>query len=314
VDAAEGRFSVGYFDAHDPNDMRVAMFEDGRDEVTVKLGGDGDRTSVRIAVADVQRTFLLDDRAFAVDLTLLDGERIVSGLLDESGHFLVLIFNEAADRFYYVRNPAFPAPEVMVEETVGPHVLRFGERSRFCFLVHPATGREILIAVHADQIRRNTWYDGPFDQVPPRLSIGDLVRRAYPYVEDAGGVDEHGVFLERPDSRIAISPYIAYESGPRLIAELATRLVVGPGPEAWLGAVEERKNTWRATDAEGTGAGPPPSAPRRHESLRSRTWPPNHWAASSRTWPAEHDGPRSTSWAPNRMVEESREPPPSTPR
>lgn len=298
VDVVSGGFSVGYFDLVNPNDVRVGQFQHGEDGVVVRRVEDAAEQRYVVGVDGIYCEFLLDDRALSADLPLLHGEQIVTGLLDESGYFLILIFNSDVDRFYFVLNPSYPTPEPLSVVEHGGHGFAFGSESRFCFYRHPDTERHVLVGVHLDAIAANSWFDGPFDQVPPRLQIGDLVRRAYPYVEDNGGIDDHGNFLRRDGSRIAISPYVAYFSGPELLEDLARRMTAEVGQLEWLVAVEESKNTWRAPQSPGEGIA-------RHVAALSRAWPANHWGASSQSWSAEHSIEVSHLWPPNHVVHDS---------
>lgn len=48
------------------------------------------------------------------------------------------------------------------------------------------------------------------DQVPPKLELEERLESAYPYVK--GKIDRHGNFIEVPGTRVAISPYLKYET------------------------------------------------------------------------------------------------------
>lgn len=72
--------------------------------------------------------------------------------------------------------------------------------------------RQILVGVNSNQVRGNNYFDGPFDQIPPRLQIKELLERVCPYVKYRGGIDAHGNFLKLAHTRVAISPYVKYSS------------------------------------------------------------------------------------------------------
>lgn len=153
----------------------------------------------------------------------------------------------------------------------------------------------------------NNWYDGPFDQVPPRLHIRDLLEEAYPYVKQAGGIDEHGNFIERHGQRVAISPYIAYRSGPELERQLDT--LIDPesiNPASWVRATYEFKKDWQPpveSDDELSS----------HTTQTSAGWPANHWARTSRQWGASHAISESKSFPANHALSASREVPEDEP-
>jgi hypothetical protein len=295
VDADRGVFSVGYFDQDNPGEMRTREFRDGEEGVHVRL--DDARHEVHLSVGPIARVFVLDQSALTPPaFELLPGERFISGVRDESGYYLDLIYWAPGRSFYYVLNPKRPRPETWSRAAEGPDVW-FGDNSRFCFLRDTTTGRYILVGVHRGQIERNTWYDGPFDQVPPRLPIRAILEEAYPYVKDAGGLDEYGNFLTQAGQRVAISPYQAYQSGPKLVEDI--RKMVGPPgtPAAWTNLTYEYKRDWRAS-------APPPGG---HRPATSSMWPPNHWGSSSRSWGADHDATLSVTWPPNHNSKTSRE-------
>lgn len=292
VDAELGAVSVGYFDTHNPSDMRVGHFDSSQPGISIKH--DEDSRTVTVTVDDIRRVFVLDQSAFqAPRYPLYEGEQFVSGVRDESGYFFHLIYHQPSRSFYYVLQPDQPLPEPMQRGASKKIRTWFGAESRFCFIEHPPSGRKILVGVHRREIMENSWFDGPFDQVPPRLHIRTILLEAYPYIVDAGGIDEHGNFLERDGQRVAISPYQNYVSGPLLESELEEIVTDQPSPEAWIRATYEHKKDWR------------PPAIGGHTVDVSRSWPANHWGSASRLWEM-HDVETSVSWQPNHEVEASR--------
>lgn len=162
----------------------------------------------------------------------------------------------------------------------------------------PHTSRYILVGVHQREIRENGWYDGPFDQVPPNLPIRAMLEQAYPYVKDAGGLDENGNFLNVKGQRVAISPYQEYTSGPEFETGLESAVQDVATPEAWTQATYEYKRDWRAPTNPTTSGG--------HVQSLSASWPANHWGISSASWGTQHEQAVSASWPPNHSVEGSR--------
>ncbi len=291
VDADQGSISIGYFDAHNTADMKTLVFQDGKDGVRIETDPTGHE--IRLTIDDITRTFILDQSAFTQpSFDLLPGEQFISGVRDESGYHLSLMYWPKDRAFYYVLNPDMPLPERLIRGESEPLEVWFGEKSRFCFVYLPRFSRHILVGVHAREIMNNTWFDGPFDQVPPNLPIRSILEQAYPYVIDAGGIDEHGNFLKMEGQRVAISPYRDYTSGPQLEADLQ-RLINrdDPTPGTWTNAVYESKKNWAPPAEVGNITG--------HQSDVSIAWPPNHWGSSSRTWPRDHRAATSTTWPPS---------------
>jgi hypothetical protein len=111
----------------------------------------------------------------------------------------------------FIRNANRPLPELRSGFSYGNDVnFLVGQSSRFVFLEE--NGRDILVGVHKANIESNNYYDGPFDQVPPRLELQEMLEAAYPYVKERGGIDRHGNFKSLTGNRVAISPYLQYES------------------------------------------------------------------------------------------------------
>lgn len=292
-EAESGTISVGYFDELNPSDFRYRLYADGRDGVSVAY--DERHNAVRVRFEDRDHVFVLYQGAFEEPaFAVLDGEQHVSGLLDESGYSLHLMYWPPDRALYYVLNETKPLPEVLHKATTkAGHTVWFGEHSRFCFYEHPGTNRKILVGVAAKNIEQNNWFDGPFDQVPPNLPIGDIIRTAYPYVEDAGGIDDNGNFLEQDGTRIAITPYQKYRSGVELLAFIDAAIQPEhASPRAWTGATYEYKMDWRAPQHA-------PATLGRHDIRRSAAWPPNHFGDASREWGEQHEQAVSLQRAPN---------------
>ncbi|MFG0241761.1 MAG: hypothetical protein ACF8R9_03130 [Phycisphaerales bacterium JB054] len=303
ADAEDGEFSVGYFDAYSQRDTVVGCFRDGRDGITMHY--DPAAGEVTLRLDGLSRVFVMDRTALALPgPTLLPGESRVSGVRDESGYAFHLLYYTPGRAFYYVLDDSLPPPEPWVRGESRSVETWFGERSRFCFVRHPATQRFILVGVNQREIAQNTWYDGPFDQVPPRLPLRALLEEAYPYVEDAGGLDEHGNFLALEGQRVAISPYRAYESGATLERDLEEMIRDVTDPTAWTSATYEYKRDWRPADS--TPYAPAPGGV--HGQELSRGWPANHWGASSRRWGSDHAIESSQQWPVNHDADISRVP------
>ncbi|MDX2016774.1 MAG: hypothetical protein SFY95_03925 [Planctomycetota bacterium] len=296
ADVESGTVSIGYFDVGNSDDMRTAEFRDGKDGVTI--GYNAERHEVDLIVDDVGRRFALDRRAFQHERPkLYPGEEYVSGIRDESGYGLDLIYYRPAQQFYYVTGGSGGPVENRSGVGAQPRLLEFGDRTRYCFFYHTPSRRYVLVGVHRREIELNTWNDGPFDQVPPRLPIKAMLEEAYPYVKHVGGIDDHGNFLARPGHRVAISPYREYVSGIKLEQEILPLLSDVDSPEAWLKAVYEPKRDWR----------PPATVePRTHSNSASSGWPANHWGQSSRAWPESHQARASRRWPPNHEFASSR--------
>ncbi len=291
TDIEDGILHVGYYDLDDPASFRSATFSEG-DGVVVRWDEERGVATVRRGASVVAFTIDRSNLDPTPDARPMAGERVISGILDESGYALWLMFDEANAQFFYVLRGDRPLPEPLDRLRTSSTELAVGRRSRFVFARDEAGARWVLVGVSAEQVRRNSFYDGPFDQVPPRLPIRADLERSYPYVTMRGGIDEHGNFRELPGQRVAISPYLQYESIDELLdaADRSARAGVAP----WRALVREPKRDFHLRLAGNASPDPPP-----HRRETSIAWPANHRAAQSRAWPAEHHQASSLRWPPN---------------
>lgn len=290
VEAENGGFSIGYFNIEDTRNFKYEEFNNGVNGVGVRF--DAKSQIVSIDLDDLHREFRLDREALdSVPPELLDGEQFVSGVRDESGYFLHLIYNEPQKCFYFQLNNTKPIPENWSSSDAGSHRVWFGSKSGFCFFHDKILDRYVLVGVSAAEIRRNSWFDGPFDQVPPRLPIYDMLMNAYPYVVHQGGIDAHGNFVKLKGQRVAICPYIEYERSTDLVVTLTTLLKETGSPSDWTRATYEAKHDWQpSASLIGTTE---------HSVAQSGSWPANHFGANSAGWITDHRAETSLKWPAN---------------
>lgn len=304
LDAQNQQLHIGYFDVEDGNLLRAQTFTPD-DGLQFRNRGDG---RFEITYEDRTVVFVLASRALEgpQKLRLMDYEEAVTGVLDESGIAFHLLYNRPLEAFYFVLNEDIPRTEGLAPVTDGSPFL-VGERSQFVFFHDRKYDRKLLVGVYADSIRMNDYYDGPFDQVPPRLPIRDRIEAAYPYVKMRGGIDPHGNFLNVQGSRVAVSPYLNYESISELIGILEPRLDRAVlHADLWLLLTYESKRdyhtklqafenaaenyaVWQENQKEFAD----------HSTHLSQGWPANHWGETSFSWSPEHETSVSSKWPAN---------------
>jgi hypothetical protein len=149
---------------------------------------------------------------------LLESEIFVERVADESGYRFVLLFDRVAHAFRFALDESVEVPDSLRLLEPGVAV---GQRTGFAFYEDQERRRRILIGVDADNMRRNNYYDGPFDQLADNFvpaGLRDMMEEAYPYAR--GRLDFRGMFCEtggqRGSSRLALTPFVTYNS----IAEL----------------------------------------------------------------------------------------------
>lgn len=201
----EGLINFAYFDTSEPTWFRHLLLGEA-DDVLVKR-----RDALKYSVAAEGREVLFALNPVRQDeagVPLSDSERFVGRGFDESGISFLLIFDETANSFVWVLDPE-QATEITFAP-LGPDTnVHVG--SGFVFLQQPAPSRHVLIAIDAAEVVRNTYFDGPFDQLPdnwlPETDFQSLAIKMSPAL--AGMMNERGEF-KGGESRIAIAPYMQY--------------------------------------------------------------------------------------------------------
>ena len=96
-------------------------------------------------------------------------------------------------------------------ENLGKNVF-LGLRTDYIYYYDLENRRFMLIGVNKKNINQNNYFDGIFDQIPPKLNLREKLYLAYPYVQINGGLDNQGFFLNKEHTRVGISPYFKYSS------------------------------------------------------------------------------------------------------
>lgn len=175
-------------------------------------------------------------------------EQHVTNLIDESGFAFSLVYNSNLDNFIYLLRDDLLPPVAGLCASARDCTMCVCERSGFVFLAECGREHPILIGVRRDDVLRNTPYDGPFDQIPPGLDLKSMLEAAYPYVQLYGGIDREGVFLERPGTRVAISPYQQYSNITIFHNWIERKLAEGvTDAHRWLVVTYENKRHYHRT-------------------------------------------------------------------
>ncbi|MCB0338537.1 MAG: hypothetical protein KDD53_02985 [Bdellovibrionales bacterium] len=301
LDADKGLIHIGYFDQKEPHagvgGAKTFGVEQG---VNVSQVGDHLYDVTYQGTTKRFKTSALASKP-PVALQTLPEEEFVAHIHDESGIRFFLFFNRETEDFYYVLDEEHGVPEKLVDLGRGYYK---GADSSFVYFEDVKFKRKVLSAVSNQNIFWNNYYDGPFDQVPPRLALRDKVLAAYPYAKYRGGIDEHGNFKEIEGTRIAISPYNNYEKIDVTLDYLDRCKESKPGSQMWSCLSYEWKRDFHKT-LETKGYGDVHEAS--HKIFLSQGWPANHWGNKSITWPSEHKRYKSEKW-PKNFVEEGTSP------
>lgn len=207
----DGKLSFAYFDTTNLENSNQKMFgaADGLatkiiSENMVRLSYKGKTVWFKLPKAETDKP---------ASLNLIPDEEFVTKVRDESGTRFWLVFNKKTNSFYFLVNTDFPMMEAIEQVKGGKGEdtkIKIGQKTNFAYYIDAEHGRKILFGVNSDNIMKNNYFDGPFDQVPPRLEIRDRLYKAYPYTQYMHGLDPYGNFIDWAGSRVAISPYVDY--------------------------------------------------------------------------------------------------------
>lgn len=300
LDLDDGVMHMGYFHTNAPNE------EGGYKPFSQKDGVSVEKVApyrYRVTYDGKSVLFKMSD-FFArppEKLRMIPEEEFVARIWDESGMKFFLLFNRDTNSFYYVLDEEGGIPERFHEE----NDYFIGKRTGYAFYVDAEHDRKLLVGVHIGNIYANNYFDGPFDQVPPRLPIKTKLEAAYPYVAYNGGIDEHGNFLEEDGVRVAISPYVDYETIDDLREAHKECTAQRDDPLVFWSCLtyEPKKDFHKQLEAEGY----PKDSKGFHAVFASQGWPANHSGEMSITWPGGHRADQSKIWSPNSLGGFSRE-------
>ena len=214
VDAAQGKLNFGYYapaayGRETADHFSVLSAADGLSLVTIapfeyRLQFEGRQTRVHIYDAREE---------LAGDKPIGPGESYVGPVFDESGVRLHLLFDEVENAFFFVLNDTAP-PADTYSVYPGTGRLELGDRTAYAFYQDTARSRRILVGVSETNIRANTYFDGPFDQLPDRFvapeRMQELLERAYPYLR--GKIGPRGAYVDSEYMRAMVAPYKRYDT------------------------------------------------------------------------------------------------------
>jgi hypothetical protein len=148
---------------------------------------------------------------------LRPAESYLGPVFDESGVQFFLVFNKQLKKFYFFLNEQAKATETYRTADVSRRIL-IGERTGFAFFRDRHHDRKVLIGVFESNSRTNSYFDGPFDQLPDNFLKGDELQKAIVSAkpELAGKVDRFGN-LPGGAERYYIGPYKSYRNDEDLM-------------------------------------------------------------------------------------------------
>lgn len=222
----DGRFVFSYDEIADferpLHDRHEGVVEVGP-EVGASLVATGDdRYELRYEGRTTAIRFVRPARVDPESVGLAFTEELVGSVVDESGLHFFLVYSGDCRELAWILDETGPVRETFVSFHGG---LSIGTRTGFAFVTEETDAigaRKVLVGVRSEHEEQNTWYDGPFDQLPDheirtgQVRLGEYLVRVDPALEDR--IDQYGRWLNQTGSRVAVTPYTAYSHVADLVA------------------------------------------------------------------------------------------------
>src|SRR5262249_38897886 len=108
---------------------------------------------------------------------LAQAEKFIGPIFDESGIRFFLVYNSKLKAFHYILDETVKVADEFFESRRTNRIL-IGKRTGFAFYRDRRLERKILVGVYEGNYRLNTYFDGPFDQLPDNFIEGETLRQA----------------------------------------------------------------------------------------------------------------------------------------
>jgi len=144
------------------------------------------------------------------------GERFIGPIFDESAIRFFLVYNSKLKVFHYILDETVKVADEFSPSRRSNRIL-IGKRTGFAFYRDRLLDRKILVGVYEANYRLNTYFDGPFDQLPDNFIEGETLRQAILEVDPSlkGKIDRFGS-SPSGEVRYLIRPYALYRSESEL--------------------------------------------------------------------------------------------------
>ena len=138
-----------------------------------------DRLAYRITYHGKSVEFALNDLSGVKPpaQALAPNEQFIGPILDESGIRFFLVYDAKLKDFHYILDEIHGVADEFFQSPRTDRVL-IGRRTGFAFYRDHRLDRKILIGVYESNMRLNTYFDGPFDQLPDNFIEGETLRKA----------------------------------------------------------------------------------------------------------------------------------------
>jgi hypothetical protein len=177
-----------------------------------------ERLVYRLSYGGKSVVFALNDlsQVKPPESALARGEKFIGPIFDESGIRFFLVYNSKLKVFHYILDETVKVADEFFPTRRSDRIL-IGKRTGFAFYRDRLLDRKILVGVYEGNYRLNTYFDGPFDQLPDNFIEGETLRQAILEVSPGlkGKIDRFG---SAPDGtvRFLIKPYASYQTESQL--------------------------------------------------------------------------------------------------
>lgn len=141
---------------------------------------------------------------------LAPDEQFLGTTFDESGIRFFLVFDKKLKIFHFILDETIKVADQFEPSPRTDRIL-VGKRTGFAFYRDHLRDRKIMIGAYKPNMLTNTWFDGPFDQLPDNFIQGEALRNAFIANDPGlkGRIDRFGAF-PGGEERMAIDPYLPY--------------------------------------------------------------------------------------------------------
>ncbi len=139
-------------------------------------------------------------------------EKFIGPVFDESGIRFFLVFDQKLKIFHFILDETVKVADQFEPSPRTGRIL-VGKRTAFAFYRDQLRDRKILIGAYEPNMATNTYFDGPFDQLPDNFLEGDSMRDAMIASDPGlkGRIDRYGDFPGGAE-RLGVDPYWPYHS------------------------------------------------------------------------------------------------------
>jgi hypothetical protein len=141
---------------------------------------------------------------------LAPNEKFIGPVFDESGIRFFLVFDQKLKIFHYILDETIKLADQLEPAEHADRIL-LGKRTGFAFYRDHLRDRKILIGAFEGNMVTNSYFDGPFDQLPDNFLQGDTLKDAIIAANPdmKGRIDRFGAWGDGSE-RYAIDAYVAY--------------------------------------------------------------------------------------------------------